>query len=470
MDRIDRRGRGELARESDTSETRNTPDELIDRVAHIALPQSLGETLPDATEEAAALTLSVPSAPDILDPYAALRFHDFRLLLSGRFLATLGEQMLGVAVGWELYERTHAPLALGLVGLVQVLPVILLALPAGHIADRFERKRIVLGAETLLALGAIGLTVLSHGRGPLPLVYASLLLIGIANAFGTPASSTLLPQTVPAEVFTNAATWSSSTGQFAAVLGPALSGFIIAASRSATSVYLLVAIATFVVVALTALMRSHQESYSAEAPTLRSMLAGVTFIQRSKVILAAITLDLFAVLFGGAVTLLPIFADDYLHVGAAGLGLMRAAPSIGAVAMALLLAHLPPFKHAGKTLLWAVMGFGVATIVFGVSRSFVLSLVTLALLGALDNISVVIRSTLLLVRVPDELRGRISAVNSVFVGASNELGGFESGVMAALFGPIASVVFGGIGTILVVMAVALIWPEMCKLRGIADND
>jgi predicted MFS family arabinose efflux permease len=378
--------------------------------------------------------------------------------------------MVGVAVGWELYERTHRPLALGLVGLVQVLPIIVLALPAGHIADRFERKRIVLGTAVLLALGAIGLALLSYSHGSLPLFYGSLLLIGIANAFAGPASSTLLPQTVPPAVFTNAATWSSSSWQVAAVIGPALSGALIALNRSATPVYLIVALANCIVVVMTALMRSRQQSHAYEAPTLRSMLAGVGFIRRSNVILAAITLDLFAVLFGGAVTLLPIFADDYLHVGAAGLGLLRAAPSVGAVGMALALAHLPPFKRAGKTLLWAVAGFGIATILFGVSRSFLLSLAMLAVLGALDNISVVIRSTLLLIHVPDDLRGRISAVNNVFVGASNELGGFESGLTAALIGPVLSVIGGGVGTILVVIVVALIWPEMRRLRQITSID
>lgn len=433
-------------------------------------PQALGDTQIDPVEDTVALTAPAPTNSPTHDPYAALRFRDFRLLAGGRFLAALSEQMLGVAVGWELYERTRSPLALGFVGLIQVLPMIVLALPAGHIADRFERRRIVLGAETLLTFGAVWLAILSYGHGPLPLFYCSLLLVGIANAFGGPASSTLLPQTIPPAIFANAATWSSSSWQFAAVLGPALGGFVIAARHSAAPVYLLVAVANIIVIVMTALMHSHQGSRSDDAPTLQSMLAGVGFIRSNKVILAAITLDLFAVLFGGAVTLLPIFADDYLHVGAAGLGLMRAAPSIGAVIMALALTYLPPLRHAGRVLLWAVAGFGIATIVFGISRSFALSLAILALLGAFDNISVVIRSTLLLVQVPDELRGRISAVNNVFVGASNELGGFESGLTAALFGPILSVIVGGVGTILVVIAVALIWPEMRRLQQISHVD
>lgn len=461
----DRRDRSKQARRSD----RFDKSKLTQSLAKAAQLQTMADMPPEPYEKAVS-THPLPTAPSARDPYAALRFHDFRLLAAGRFLEALGEQMLGVAVGWELYERTHSPLALGIVGLVQVLPVIALALPAGHLADRFERKRIVLGTTVLLTLGAIGLTLLSHGHGPLPLFYASLLLIGIANAFGGPASSTLLPQTVPPEAFTNAATWSSSSWQIAAVVGPALSGIIIAVNRAAAPVYLIVALAYAAMVVMTVLIRSHQQSYSDEAPSLQSMLAGIGFIRHSEIILAALTLDLFAVLFGGAVTLLPIFADDYLHVGAAGLGFMRAAPSIGAVVMALTITYLPPFNHAGKTLLWAVGGFGVATIVFGISRSFLLSLAMLMLLGAFDNISVVIRSTLLLVRVPDELRGRISAVNNVFIGASNELGGFESGLTAALFSPIISIIGGGIGTILVVIAVALIWPEIRGLRHINSID
>ncbi|HEX8034177.1 MAG TPA: MFS transporter [Ktedonobacterales bacterium] len=464
MDTTDRNRTGEQAHERDTSGAQLYPTE------HSTLTQSLGDALPKPAAAPALLSSSVPTSSSTYDAYAALRFREFRLLAAGRFLAALGEQMLGVAVGWELYERTHSALALGLVGLVQVLPIFMLALPAGHIADRFERKRIVLGTAVLLALGAIGLALLSYSHGSLPLFYGSLLLIGMANAFAGPASSTLLPQTVPPAIFTNAATWSSSSWQVAAVIGPALSGGLIALNHSATPVYLLVALANIIVVVMTTVMRSRQQSHADEAPTVQSMLAGVGFIRRSKVILAAITLDLFAVLFGGAVTLLPIFADDYLHVGAAGLGLLRAAPSLGAVGMALTLAHLPPLRHAGKTLLWAVAGFGIATIVFGISRSFLLSLAMLAVLGALDNVSVVIRSTLLLIHVPDDLRGRISAVNNVFVGASNELGGFESGLTAALIGPVLSVIGGGVGTILVVIVVALIWPEMRRLRQITSID
>jgi len=403
------------------------------------------------------------SSPAPHDPYLALRYPDFRLFVAGRFIITLGEQMLNVAIGWELYNRTHSAFALGLIGLVQIVPILLFSLPAGQVADRFNRKSIVLVTQIIMGIGAAILALLSAQQGAIPLIYATLALLGLATAFYDPASSSLLPQTVPAPVFANAATWSSSSWQFAAVTGPALGGFIIAATGSAAAVYAFDAIACAIYFCLLLLFKGKQTEYKKEATSFRSLAAGVGFVWHSKIILATITLDLFAVLLGGATTLLPIYAEDILHVGPVGLGWLRAAPSIGAVVMALSLAHLPPFKKAGWTLLLAVGGFGVATIVFGFSRWFPLSFVMLGVLGALDNISVVVRNTLILLRTPDEMRGRISAVNSVFVGSSNQLGGFESGLAAALFGPILAVVGGGIGTILVVIAVGLIWPEVRQL-------
>jgi MFS family permease len=397
------------------------------------------------------------------DPYAALRFRDFRLLLVGTLLEVVGQQMLGVAIGWELYERTRDPLALGLIGLVQVAPVVLLALPAGHLADRFDRKWIAVVTALALALGALGLALLSFTVGPLALVYACLLLIGIARAFQSPATSSLLAQVVPAQHFSNAATWESSAWQASAIIGPALGGLIIAARGSATLVYAATAGMLLVAALALGLLRPRPVARVEEQMTLRSLLAGLRFVWHTKLILAAITLDMFAVLLGGATALLPIFAKDILQVGATGLGWLRAAPAIGALLAAIVIAYLPPFKRAGRTLLLVVAGFGLATIVFGLSRSFVLSLLMLGLLGALDNISVVIRSTLVLTRTPDAMRGRVNAVHFVFIGISNELGAFESGVAAALLGAIGAVVVGGIGTILVVLLVALIWPEVRRL-------
>lgn len=398
------------------------------------------------------------------DPYAALRYRDFRLLFTGRFITSFGNQMVSFAIGWELWLRTDNEFALGLVGLVQVIPVILLSLPAGHVADRYNRKRIVIVTQILLAICSLGLAALSFTQGPLTLIYLCLLGIGIARSFNDPATSTLLPQSVPPNIFTSAATWSSSSWQLAAIIGPAVAGVIVALLNNVTIIYVLDAIGAGIFLVLIIMFRGREIALSHKAATLESLLEGLRFIQRTKVILAAITLDMFAVLLGGAVTLLPVYATDILKVGATGLGIMRAAPSIGALIMAVALAHLPPFKQAGRTLLIAVAGFGLATIVFGLSTSFWLSVAMLFLLGGLDNISVVIRSTLILTRTPDEMRGRTSAVNSIFIGASNELGGFESGSVAALIGPVLSVVVGGIGTILVVLGIAKVWPELPDMK------
>jgi MFS family permease len=348
--------------------------------------------------------------------------------------------------------------------------VILLALPAGHLADRRDRRRILLASEALYGVAALGLFALSATRGPVPLFYLFIVVLGMAQAFEGPAGSSLVPAIVPPEQFANAAMWSSSSWQLAAVVGPALGGAIIALSAgSSTPIYALDVAAFAAVVVLLALIRPRPVSRAPrEGTTLESLREGLAFLWRTQIILATITLDLFAVLLGGAVTLLPIYATTVLHVGATGLGVMRAAPSIGAVAMAVTLTHLPPFRHAGRTLLLAVAGFGAATIVFGISKVFLVSLLMLIVLGALDNISVVVRSTLILLRTPDELRGRVAAVNSIFVGASNELGGFESGAVAAAIGPVGSVVVGGAGTLVVVGLVALIWPELRRLRGLME--
>lgn len=368
--------------------------------------------------------------------------------------------MLSFAIGWELWLRTRDTFALGLVGLVQVVPVILLSLPGGHLADQYNRKRIVFIMQTLLALCSLGLAYLSYTQGPILWIYACLLGIGIARAFYDPAASTLLPQTVPPNLFTSAATWSSSAWQFAAIFGPMAGGVIAAWLGKVTIIYVFDAFAAFVFIALISLIKGRELTLARKAATLESLAEGWRFIRDTRVILAAITLDMFAVLFGGAVALLPVYATDILKVGPVGLAWMRAAPSIGAILMAFGLAHLPPMKRAGRTLLWAVAGFGLATIVFGVSRWFPLSLLMLVLLGGLDNISVVIRHTLMLTRVPDEMRGRASAVNSIFIGTSNEMGAFESGAVAKLLGTVPSVAIGGIGTILVVLAVAWFFPEM----------
>jgi MFS family permease len=398
------------------------------------------------------------------DAFAALRFRDFRLLFIGRFIWQFGEQMLNAAVGWEIYERTGSALALGVVGLAQVLPVILLALPAGHVADRFNRKGIVIVMQIILALCGLALAAISFTQGSIVLFYLVLVLTGIGAAFHSPALAALTPATIEPAYFPNAATWSSNSWQLAAMIGPALAGFLIAAFKGAGWIYLFNALGCTLFILMLLLVRGREIERSSEPMTLRSMSAGLQFIRDTRIIFGAITLDMFAVLFGGAVALLPVFAKDILQVGPEGFGWLRAAPSIGAVVMAVFIASRVTFNNAGQTLLLAVAGFGVATIIFGLSTSFWLSVAMLFLLGALDNISVVIRSTLLLLRTPDEMRGRVSAVNSVFIGMSNELGSFESGVAAALLGPVGAVVFGGIGTLLVVTWVTWAFPQLRDLK------
>jgi MFS family permease len=403
------------------------------------------------------------------DPYAALRCRDFRLLFIGRFIASFGSEMLAFGISWELWLRTHSAFSLGLVGLVQVLPVFVFSLPAGHVADRHNRRKIVMVARGPYILCALGLALLSYTQGSLVLIYLCLFGIGVSRAFTDPASSALLPETVPPEMYTSAATWGSSMWQLALVVGPALAGMIVALLNKVTVIYLCDAFASGIFLILLGMIKGRKVALSAKSSTWESLAEGLQFIRNTKVILAAITLDLFAVLFGGAVALLPIYATDILKVGPQGLGIMRAAPSIGAIIMAFALAYLPPFKKAGKTLLLAVAGFGVATIIFGLSKIFWLSVAMLVLLGGLDNISVIIRHTLMLTLTPDEMRGRASAVNGVFISASNELGSFESGLAASLFGPMIAVVGGGIGTIIVAISVAKFLPDMLRLKTLSGD-
>ncbi len=391
--------------------------------------------------------------------------------------------MLQVALGWELYERTRSALALGLVGLATAIPVILLALPAGHLADRVDRKKILIWAQVVFVLGSLGLAALSYGRGPIPVIYGVLLIHGVAQAYNNPARSALLPRLVPEHAFGNAVTWSSSAFQTSAVVGPAIGGIVIAVSGQAAAAYLIDAILTTVYLGMLLAIRADTSMRASngaapseadvgatvapikrpERMTLQSLAAGLRFVRDTKVILAALTLDLFAVLLGGATALLPIFAKDILHVGPEGLGWLRAAPAIGSLLVMVAIAHRPPMQRAGWTLILAVTGFGMATVVFGLSRSFGLSMAMLFILGGLDGISMIIRGVLVQMRTPDEMRGRVSAVNSVFIDMSNELGSFESGALAAAVGPVPAVVGGGIGTIVVVIAVAVAWPELRKL-------
>jgi MFS family permease len=396
------------------------------------------------------------------DPYGSLRFRDYRRLLTGSILATIATQMQMAALGWEIVQRMQDPRYLGWVGLVQFVPVLFLALPAGQAADHFSRKRLIVLAQGLIALAALGLATLSWIEGPLVLVYTCLLFTGLGRAFYLPARWAFIAQIVPLPLLANAVAWNSSGLQIALAVGPACGGALIALITPG-GVYLLTATCAILCGVLVSTTRPNPQERSLREISLGSLLAGARFVWQTKPILATITLDLFAVLFGGATALIPVYAKDILEVGPVGYGWLLAAPALGAIVMALTLAHLPPLKRPGVALLWAVAGFGVAWIVFGLSESFTLSLIMLALSGALDNISVVVRGTLVQVLTPDSMRGRVSAVNSLFIGSSNELGAYESGETAHWFGPIGSVVGGGIATIGVVVAVMLLWPEVLRL-------
>jgi MFS family permease len=396
------------------------------------------------------------------------------MLLAGGVISSLGSQMMALAIGWELYERTNSAFALGMVGLVQLLPVIVLALVTGHVADRYNRQTIILLSKVVTIAASLGLAVLSFIQGPIVGIYGCLLLLGIGSAFNMPAASGLPAQVLPEEAFENSATWSTSVMTLASVAGPALGGLIIASFGHATLVYVINALAASVYIAVLLSIRSeyatvHGSIDNKEKVSLRFLLEGIAFLRRTPVIFSAITLDLFAVLFGGATTLLPIFAKDILHVGPSGLGWLVAASSMGAAGVALYLTHRPPLQRAGPTLLVVVAGFGMATIVFGLSQTFWLSFAMLAALGGLDSVSMVIRDTLVLTRTPHEMRGRVAAIEGLFVNSSNQLGGFESGVTAQLLGPVLSVVLGGIGTIIVVMIIATTWPDLRRLTTLRDT-
>jgi MFS family permease len=336
-------------------------------------------------------------------------------------------------------------------------------LPVGHLVDRYDRRRVLMGAQSLLALTGLGLAVISARHGSVTLMYACLFLGGTARSVTGPARSALLPEIVPKEAFQSAVAWSSGSWQAAQMLGPAAGGALLAFTRTPALVYLAHAALGLGFVGLLAFVRPRSTLRPVEPASLDSLLEGARYVFRTRILLAAITLDLFAVLLGGAVALLPVYAKDILHVGPGGLGWLLAADSVGAVITTIVLAHLPPFRRAGPALLRAVAVFGLATIGFGLSRWYPLSLAALAVAGSADSVSVVIRSTLAQLRTPDGLRGRVSAVNSLFIGTSNELGYFESGAVAALVGPVASVVAGGIGTLAVVALVAARWPEVRRL-------
>jgi len=393
-------------------------------------------------------------------PYAILRNWDFLYYLAGRFVASFGQQMLTVAIGWEIYERTHSSLLLGLIGLTAFVPMVLVTLPAGHVADTRERKHIIIAMQALLACTSLGLAFISWKQAPVAWMFMCLFVAGVARTFLWSASASFLPQLVARQDFPLALTWSSSTFQFSAVAGPAAGGALIALRNHAMVVYLFTAVSSVICLGMICLVRAHSKPPPKEPVTMAAILGGFRFVFNHRIILGAITLDLFAVLFGGATALLPVYAKDILHVGPQGLGLLQAALPVGSMLCAIIMAHRAPMQKAGRSLIWAVTIFGLATVGFGYSRFFWLSLVMLFICGFVDNVSVIVRHTLVQLLTPDSMRGRVSSVNNLFIGTSNELGGFESGLASYWFGPVFSVVSGGIATILVVAAVAWFWPEI----------
>ncbi len=409
------------------------------------------------------------------DPYLALRFRDFRLYFLASTLTIIAGGLESTALAWELYERTLDPLVLGYSQLAAFLPVLVFFLPSGHLADRFDRKHIALISRFIEAAAAAGLVMLSLSAGGIPVYYVLIFLAGGVRMFFGAASGAILPKIVPEHAFTNAVTWQMTAFQLASMVGPALGGALIALAShldfklgasinaGATLCYALAMVLIMIALVCLYLLRLPRHAPRREAASLADVFEGVRFVFRERLVLSAITLDLFAVLFGGAVALMPIFARDVLVVGPIGFGALRIAPSIGASIMALALTRLPPIRNAGRTLLAVVTGFGLATILFGLSRNFFLSLIALGLTGAFDNVSMVIRGALVPLRTPDAMRGRVGAVERVFISSSNELGGFESGLTASWWGAAPAVVVGGIGTLIVVSLVALGFPQLRAL-------
>lgn len=403
------------------------------------------------------------------DSYAALRVANFRRLILGHGTATLAREAQIVVVGWQVYEYTHDPLSLGLIGLAEALPLVGVALYAGHVADRVSRRAIAIAGTMGVLLSAVALLAFTLfgtiARGQIWPVYLVIFLSGMARSFIRPAVTALSAEIVSRDIYANAVAWRSSTWQFAAVFGPAIGGLLYGFAGAAVAyeaVIISMCVSLIAVISITHRLRPAVDEQVTVGESLR---IGVRFVWNQPLILAAMTLDLFSVLFGGAVALLPIFAR-LLSVGPQGLGMLRAAPAAGSVLTGVYLAHRAPFRRAGVALLTAVSMFGVSMIVFALSRNFYLSLAILALSGMADNVSVVIRGTLIQIATPEHLLGRVSSVNSIFIGASNEIGAFESGVAARIMGTVPSVIFGGAMTLLVVIVVAFWSAPLRRMREI----
>jgi MFS family permease len=404
------------------------------------------------------------------DAYAVLKVRDFRLFLSFRFFTTIAFQMQGLVVGWQMYELTKDPLALGLIGLAEALPNIATALFAGHAADRYNRKRIIVWFTLLFLVGTTLLFLFSVKKlgiiaafGVFP-IYLVVMISGISRAFLYPSIIAMMSQLIPRHLYTNASTWNSTMWHIAAITGPALGGMIYG-FFGVRIAYLGVLFFLLLALGLLGFVKSRpMPEYEAGETLYQRLSSGLKFVFKNQVLLGAMSLDMFAVLFGGAVAMLPIFAAEVLMVGPQGLGFLRAAPMLGAVAMSLVMAHRPPMVYAGRYLMIGVAGFGLSIICFALSHNFYLSLALLMLSGMFDNISVIIRATAMQLLTPDEMRGRVASVNAIFIGSSNEIGSFESGVAAKLMGLIPSVIFGGMMTLGIVGFTLKYAPKLRKLN------
>jgi MFS family permease len=386
---------------------------------------------------------------------------NFKLYLVARWFMVLAIEMQSVAVGWQVYDITKKPLDLGLIGLAQFTPSFLLFLLTGHVTDRFDRKKLLFLCYLGFAIcSGLLLAISFHALHAVLPIYGVITLSGVVRAFNGPVTRSILPQLVPEEHFTNAVAWSSSANQSANILGPSIGGLVYALSRGPYAVYGLAMIAGLFAAMSTLRIHLEWKPRPREPISLKTVFAGIHYIWEHKIVLGSISLDLFAVLLGGAVALLPVYAREILNTGPWGLGLLRCSPGIGAGLMALSLAHRPLRGRCGVTMLWCVAGFGVGTILFGLSHSLILSMLALVMVGATDMVSVMTRSILVQMATPDEMRGRVSAVDMIFIGASNELGQFESGVTAAWLGAVPAVVLGGIGTLVVTALWAWAFPDL----------
>ena len=410
------------------------------------------------------------------DPYVALRYKEFRAYILARFLITIAITMQAIIIGYEIYELTNSKLLLGFIGLTEAIPAIGNALYGGYMADKSEKRTMLVGFVALYALMCFALLVITHTysissigkENVVILIFIIIFLTGIARSFSGPASFGLAAQIVPREVYQSAITWSSSAWQSGAVIGPAIGGLLLGYMGITYTFSVIVVLLIIAVFSLLQIERKPVQYIPKNETVFESAMQGLKFVFQNKVILSCISLDLFAVLFGGAVALLPVYAKDILHVGAEGLGLLRASQAIGAIIMLFILAYYPIKKNAGIILLLAVFGFGLFIILFGISKIFWFSMFCLMMSGALDGISVSVRHTIIQLSTPDEMRGRVSAVNSMFIGSSNEIGEFESGATAHVMGTVPAVIFGGCMTCLVVIITYFISPSVRKLE-LKDN-